>query len=194
MRAVEAGEILGLAAYEEIRPHFRARVIAAKKLRRVMLGEHMSVLFENRDTVMLQVQEMLRTERITKASAIQHELDTYNALLPGPQRLSATAMIEYADAAQRDQMLERLVGVELRFYVEFEGERCFSESEARTVKASRTTAVHYLGFPLSRAVYAALIAKSPGLSIGVDHPAYSAQATLGAAQIQSLAEDFAPGA
>src|SRR5690606_42078014 len=124
MKAVEPGEILGLAAYEEVRPHFRAQVIAAKKLRRVMLGEHMTVLFENRDTVMLQVQEMLRTERITRPAAIQHELDTYNELLPGPDTLSATAMIEYADTAERDRMLERVVGVEGRFFIQFGADRC----------------------------------------------------------------------
>lgn len=190
MKAVEPGEILGLAAYEEVRPHFRAQVIAAKKLRRVMLGEHMTVLFENRDTVMLQVQEMLRTERITRPAAIQHELDTYNELLPGPDTLSATAMIEYADTAERDRMLERLVGVEERFFIQFGADRCFSQSEARTVKASRTTAVHYLRFPLSEAVRAALIAKAPGLLVGVDHAAYAAQVELQAAQLESLAEDL----
>ena len=65
MRLIERSEILPIGEYELIRPHFRARVVEAKRPRRVALGEHISALFENRDSVLLQIQEMLRTERIT---------------------------------------------------------------------------------------------------------------------------------
>ncbi len=190
MQLVERGEILGLSEYEEIRPHFRARVIALKKQRRVALGGHVTLVFENHDTVLLQVQEMLRTERISKEAAIQHEIDTYNDLIPKSGQLSATAMIEYPDAAERDAMLEKLVGVESKFYVEFAGERCFSESDLRTVKAERTTAVHYLRFPLTPAVQHALQARASGIAVGIDHPAYSVRVELDATTLASLAEDF----
>ncbi|MEZ4371744.1 MAG: DUF3501 family protein [Polyangiaceae bacterium] len=190
MQLVERGEILGLREYEEIRPHFRARVIALKKQRRVTLGGNVTLVFENHDTVLLQVQEMLRTERISKEAAIQHEIDTYNDLIPRPGQLSATAMIEYPDPAERDAMLAKLVGVETKFYLEAAGERCFSESDLRTVKAERTTAVHYLRFPLTPAVQAAIQAKTPGVAVGIDHPACSVRTELDAAALQSLAEDF----
>ena len=83
MRKVERGELLGLAEYEQIRPQFRSRIIAEKTERRLVAGE-VSVTFENHDTVLFQIQEMLRTERITKEAAIDHEIETYNELVPGP--------------------------------------------------------------------------------------------------------------
>ncbi|MCA9632385.1 MAG: DUF3501 family protein [Myxococcales bacterium] len=190
MQLVERGEILGLKEYEDVRPHFRARVIALKKQRRLALGPNVTLVFENHDTVLLQVQEMLRTERISNESAIQHEIDTYNDLIAKPGHLSATAMIEYPDPAQRDAMLEKLVGVETKFFVEFAGERCFSESDLRTVKAERTTAVHYLRFPLSESVRSALQAQASGVAVGIDHAAYQARVELDRTALASLAEDL----
>lgn len=87
MKPIERGEVLGIAEYEKIREHFRERVIGEKKLRRVQLGPKATALFENRDTVLLQIQEMLRTERITREAAILHEIETYNQLLPGNDEL-----------------------------------------------------------------------------------------------------------
>src|SRR5438477_13111247 len=97
MKPVERSEILGLAEYETIRDRFRARVIEEKRIRRVQLGAKATAVFENHDTVLMQVQEMLRTERITKESSIAHEIATYNELVPKDNELSATVMIEIAD-------------------------------------------------------------------------------------------------
>src|ERR1700733_11761094 len=100
MRPIERGEILGLAEYEQVRERFRTRVIEQKKRRRVQVGPKTSAVFENRDTVLLQIQEMLRTERITRPAAVQHELDTYNELVPAADELSCTLMIEIPDRAE----------------------------------------------------------------------------------------------
>ncbi|MGH7294287.1 MAG: DUF3501 family protein, partial [Polyangiaceae bacterium] len=93
MKPIERGEILGLAEYERVREQFRARVIALKKHRRVAVGPKATAVFENRDTVLLQIQEMLRTERITREEAVQHEIDTYNELVPRAGEVSCTLMI-----------------------------------------------------------------------------------------------------
>src|SRR5580700_11513070 len=105
MKPIERGEILGLAEYEQIRDQFRSRIIAQKKRRRVQLGPKASAVFENRDTVLLQIQEMLRTERITRPGAVQHELDTYNELVPAEDEVSCTLMVEIVDKAERDAFL-----------------------------------------------------------------------------------------
>src|SRR4051812_24791186 len=122
MKRVEQDELLGLGAYEQIRDPFRRRVIALKEARRVALGPNMTLLFENHDTVLLQVQEMLRTERITQQKAILHELETYNELIPGDHELSATVFIEYAERAERERMLVALAGVEDKFYLRAGGD------------------------------------------------------------------------
>src|SRR5262245_15664570 len=107
MKKVEPSELLDLAGYEQVRERFRARIIEAKKHRRLGVGPHLTFIWENRDTMLFQVQEMLRTERITTQSAIQHELDTYNELVPGAGELSSTLMIEYDDPTARRIALER---------------------------------------------------------------------------------------
>src|SRR6516225_6933883 len=123
MKLVERGEILGLAEYEAVRERFRARVIAEKKLRRVQLGARATAVFENHDTMLLQIQEMLRTERITRPAAVQHEIDTYNELVPGPDELSCTLMIEIVDKAERDAFLQSVLGFEKHVWLVAGGQR-----------------------------------------------------------------------
>src|SRR6478609_4852038 len=103
MRTIERNEILPLGDYEAIRPHFRARVIEEKRARRVRLDDQLAVSFENRDTVLLQIQEMLRTERITAEPAVAHEISTYNDLVPGPDQLSLILWVEIPEKALRDR-------------------------------------------------------------------------------------------
>jgi hypothetical protein len=111
MKKIEFAELLDLGAYEQIRERFRARIIEAKKHRRLSVGPHMTFIWENRDTVLFQVQEMLRTERITARAAVDHELTTYNDLVPEAYGLSSTLMIEYDDPAERSVALSRLATV-----------------------------------------------------------------------------------
>jgi hypothetical protein len=191
MTLVTRGEILGLADYEQIREPFRRRIMALKQARRVALGTNITVLFENHDTALFQIQEMLRTERITAEKAILHELETYNELVPGPSELSATIFIEYPEREQRERMLVALAGVESAFYVRTAGERLPVVPDTRGTEADRTMAVQYVKFPLSAAAQAALRTGHVELSLGVEHPAYRAEVVLSKDTQQSLADDFA---
>ncbi|GMV12404.1 MAG: DUF3501 family protein [Polyangiaceae bacterium] len=189
MKPVSRSEILDLGAYEQIRDRFRARVIEEKKARRARIGSNMSVLFENHDTALFQIQEMLRTERISAEKAVLHEIETYNELVPGDSELSATIFVEYDDRAEREAMLEKLAGLEDKFYVLVEGERQKVVPDARNDRRDRTTAVHYVKFPLSPAAVRAIREKKP-VRIGVDHPAYTAENELSPATVAALAEDL----
>jgi hypothetical protein len=189
MTLVLRGELLGLGEYEQIREPFRRRIMALKQARRVALGQNMTVLFENHDTALYQIQEMLRTERITAEKAVLHELDTYNELVPGPHELSATIFIEYPERAERERMLGALAGVESAFYVRVAGERLPVIADARGTEPGRTMAVQYVKFPLSEAAEAAFRAGAE-LSLGVEHNAYRAEVVLAAETAQSLREDF----
>lgn len=189
MKPIERSEILDLGAYEQIRERFRARVIEEKKARRLALGSNITLLFENRDTVLFQIQEMLRTERISAEKAVLHEIETYNELVPGDSELSATIFVEYDDRAEREAMLEKLAGLEDKFYVLVEGERQKVVPDARNDRRDRTTAVHYVKFPLSPAAVRAIREKKP-VRIGVDHPAYTAENELSPATVAALAEDL----
>lgn len=191
MKRVDRSELLDLGAYEQVRERFRARVIALKAKRRAAVGGNITVLFENHDTVLWQIQEMLRTERITSEPAIQHELDTYNELIPGAAELSATIFIEYPDAAERDRMLVALAGIEDKFYLDVAGERCPVRNETGAPRTDRTTAVHYTKFVLTPAAVAALRANAIPVTLGVSHPSYSAASLLGPETVAELREDLA---
>lgn len=191
MKPIARGELLELGAYEKIRDSFLRSVIERKRPRYVKLGANMTGLFENRDTVLLQIQEMLRTERITQEKAIEHELETYNALLPGERELSLTLFIEYQDRDERERMLSALAGVEDKFRLRVGAELLPVIPDERGTDPERTMAVHYLKFPLSESAYTAFMAGSAPVTLEVEHPAYSAVATLSPAMLQSLRDDFA---
>lgn len=190
MNKVARSEILPIGEYEILRERFRARIIADKRPRRVPLGPHMSCVFENHDTVLYQIQEMIRTERITREGAVLHEIDTYNELIPGPDELSATLFIEIPDTELRDRTLVELAGLEPCFFLEVDGARFQGRNETRGVLPDRTTAVHYVKFPLSPAAAAALRAGSAHARLLADHPRYQHASPLAPATLASLGEDL----
>ena len=81
-RKLTLDDIADLRAYEREREDFRAHVIALKKRRRVGVGPFMTIVFENRDTIRFQIQEMARVERLATDDAIENELRAYNPLVP----------------------------------------------------------------------------------------------------------------
>lgn len=199
MRPIERGEVLGLAEYEAVRDRFRSRVIEEKKRRRVKLGAQASCVFENRDTILLQIQEMLRTERITREAAVLHEIETYNQLLPGEHELSATVLVEIEDKSERERFLFEAKGLDRSFSLVVAGETCAGKHDASREHPDRTTAVHYLKFPLGPAAERALRDVLEGkrkpsevvVEVVVEHPRYSARATLPPEAVASVAEDLA---
>jgi hypothetical protein len=112
VRPVELSELKNIAEYELERPAWRPRVLALKERRRIDVGEHLTFLFENRETVRYQIQEMMRIERMVKTEDIAHEVATYNELVPKPGELSATLLIAYPSEEERDVMLRKLLGLE----------------------------------------------------------------------------------
>jgi hypothetical protein len=186
---IRRDELLGLAEYETIRPRFRARVIDEKKRRRVAVGPYASVLFENRDTVLLQIQEMLRTERITREAAIAHEIDTYNAFIPGDAELSCTLMLEIDDKDTRDAFLVAARGIEEAVAIVIGGETHRGTTTPDRILPDRASAVIYLKVPIGEHGVAA-IRKGEAVAITVDHAAYRATADLPREVVASLAEDF----
>ena len=199
MKPIERSEVLGLADYEHIRDRFRARVIQEKKARRVLLGEHASCVFENRDTVLMQIQEMLRTERITREASILHEIETYNELIPKEHELSATILVEIEDKAAREQFLAEAKGLERAFALVIAGVRCPGKNDPSREHPDRTTAVHYVKFDLApdaeRALRDVLEKKTKPedltIELAASHPRYSATTRLPPALVASLAEDLA---
>jgi hypothetical protein len=191
MKPISREELLDLAAYERIRDNFLRSVLERKRPRYVKLGPNMTALFENRDSVLFQIQEMLRTERITQEKAILHEIETYNALVPADDELSATLFIEYQDRDERERMLAALAGIEDKFRLRVGNELLPVIPDQRGGDRERTMAVHYVKFPLTASALAALKSGSAAIALEVEHAQYSASAPLAPATLQSLRDDFA---
>ena len=160
--------------YARTRDTFRTRVLAAKKSRQVRIGENVTLLFENRDTVLYQVLEMLRIEKTADPAAMQDELDAYNPLIPDGKNWKATFMLEFEDVDVRRQRLAELIGVEAHVWMQVAGcERItpiYNEDMERS-DGEKTAAVHFMRFELNEAMIKALKGGAT-LGAGIDHDAY----------------------
>src|SRR5215470_19937079 len=120
MKQVEQSEILNLVEYEKVRVERRREIVRLKQARRVSVGRYLTFVFENRETVWFQIQEMVRAERIVDEAKISEEVDVYNELLPHPGELAATMMIEITESSDIRPVLDRLLGIDTRDYVRLE--------------------------------------------------------------------------
>jgi hypothetical protein len=193
MKKVSRGDLLDLGAYEAVRERYRARIVAEKKRRRFAVTPELTMVFENTDTVLFQIQEMLRTERIVSEPAIRHEIETYNELVPEEGELSVTMFVEIVDRETRDRRLRELSGLEQAVLIEVAGVLTPARAENRAVVEGPTTAVHYLKFPIGAAACAALAAAAtshqPSVHVVVRHPALEARTAVPPEVLGALAAD-----
>lgn len=181
-----------LEEYAVERKAFRAEVIAHKKTRRVALGPHATLLFEDFLTMKYQVQEMLRIERIFEPAAIEEEIAAYNPLIPDGRNWKATFLIEYEDPSERAAALARMPGVEHRVWFRIgNGERSFAHAndDMDRTERDKTAAVHFLRFELSEEDVKA-VHRGEEVQIGIDHPELACEKLLPRETAASLARDL----
>ena len=175
MKKLTRADLYSLENYAGLRPGFRARVMAHKKNRQLAIGSHVTLYFEDRLTVHYQIQEMLRAERIFEADGIEAELEAYNPLIPDGGNWKATMMIEYADIAERQQALARLMDIEDRVWIrvdDFERVFAIADEDLEREARGKTSAVHFLRFELTSGMVVAVRAGA-AIAAGVDHQAYT---------------------
>ena len=194
MPAIQRDSLMTLEAYAKARKEYRARIIPHKKVRTVHLGDHVTLMFEDEQTMRYQIQEMLLSEKAFEEEAIQDELDVYNPLVPDGSNFKATMLIEYDDVEERRVALMQLKGVEDRVWVAVDG--CarvwaIADEDLPRENEVKTSAVHFLRFELLPDMAAALKGGA-ALAVGVDHPAYTAKIpAVDAATRDALAADLA---
>jgi hypothetical protein len=188
LKPIELLEIKNIAEYELERRTWRPEVMALKDRRRIRVGEHLTFLFENRDTVRYQIQEMMRIERIVEPDAIRHEVDTYNELIPSRGDLSATLLVEFDSPEERRVWLAELLGLENHVSMAVgDLPPAIARFDTRQISTDRISSVQYVRFPLTPEQRAAWMR---GASLVVDHPKYSFSQPLSADALQELAPDF----
>jgi hypothetical protein len=195
MNKIGLSDINNILEYERQRESFRDRIIEIKKARRISVGDLFTFLFENRDTVLFQIQEMVRAERIVDEKKIQAEIDSYAELLPGPRALSATMFIELRDQSTIKVTLEKFLGITrpgavrleigngLPINADFEGGR---EEEA----TGRVSAVQYGRFNMDEKSYDAFMNGSDAAYLVIDHPNYKGKTQLSETNMAALRSDL----
>jgi hypothetical protein len=174
MAAITRESLMSLEQYARARKDFRARVMAHKQNRKVLLGEHVMLAFEDELTMRYQIQEMLRAERIFEEEGIEEELQAYNPLVPDGSNWKATMLIEYPDIEERMRALARLIDIEDRVWVQVEGHprvHAIADEDLERETENKTSSVHFLRFELTEAMKQALRGGKT-LAVGIDHPNY----------------------
>ena len=191
MEKITLTDVKGLPEYEAMRDAMRSHVIDLKKRRRVPLGDRISLVFENRETVLYQIQEMVRAEHITSPEAIQAEIDVYGPSVPEPNQLSATMFIEITEQDAVRSELDRLIGVNERLRLRI-GERHAVPGvfEPGWSREDRIAAVQYVKFPLTPEQAEAFKNGHEPVFIEVDHPNYKASTEIDGAARRELAREL----
>jgi hypothetical protein len=179
MRRIEFSDVKNIYEYEKVRDQVRSRVIDLKRSRRVQVGDHLSFLFENRETVLFQIQEMCRAERIVDDERVREEIDVYNGLIPGPGELSATMMIEIEEMERITELLHGYMGIDSgdRVWLQVGREHAIAgQFEAGHSKEDKLSAVHFVRFRLSAEAIRDF--RDQEVFLVVDHPNARARVRL----------------
>jgi len=190
VRPITRRDIKGPAIYAGIRDDFRRRIIDLKRDRRVVVGDRVSLVFENRHTLTLQVEEMLRAENLTHDDQIAAELEVYNALMPTETTLSATLFIELPQDADPYVELAKLVGLDEHVVLHLGAHAIRAEFEPGRSTTDKISAVQYTRYPLSVAARAALATPGTPVAVEIDHPNYRHRVACSEAMRASLAADY----
>ena len=193
MEKLKRADLWNLEDYAERRRDFRDYVLAHKEHRKVHLGEHATLLFEDRLTMHYQIQEMLRVERIFEAAGIEDELNAYNPLIPDGNNLKATFLIEYEDPEERKQALTQLLGIEDEVWIQvtgFDPVWAIADEDMERENEEKTSSVHFLRFEFSPEMIAAA-KNGAALAVGIDHSNYMVRVNALADEVRNaLLADF----
>ena len=194
MTHLKHSDLMTLEAYSKYLKANKPQLIAHRKLRKVLLGEHFMIQFEDEQTVRYQIQEMLRVEKVFEEQGIQDELDAYNPLIPDGTNWKATMLIEYGDVNERKRELARLIDCEDRMFVEVEGQArvyAIADEDLDRETDEKTSAVHFLRFEFTAPMRAALLAGA-GVKLGCDHTNYPQHCEITPETLASLVKDIRP--
>ena len=189
---ITADSLMTLEAYSKWRKTHKADVIAHRKLRSVMLGEHLNVQFESETTIRYQIQEMLRIEKIFEEEAIQDEIDANGPLVPDGSNWKATMLLEYTDIHERKRELAKLIDIEDRMFIEVEGHArvyAIADEDLDRENDEKTSAVHFVRFEFTPTMRASVRAGA-AVKLGCDHTHYPVHQQIRPETLASLAGDL----
>jgi hypothetical protein len=193
MRKVELAEVKNIYEYEKIRDDFRKYIIELKKRRRISVGDRVTLVFENHDTVLFQIQEMMRAERMVDDDEIKFEVETYNQLIPEKDELSATLFIEVDDPKLLRPVLDSFIGLDRGNHVYLQigdKHKIYAQFEEGHSKEDRISAVHFIKFKFTPEQINDFKDFRNEVKLVIDHQNYKAEAVVSDEMRQELIKDF----
>ncbi|MBA2538002.1 MAG: DUF3501 family protein [Deltaproteobacteria bacterium] len=191
IRPITRRDIKGPALYGPIRDDYRHRVIALKRPRRVLIGDRVALVFENRHTLTLQIEEIIRVEGLTRDDQIQAEIDVYNEMMPNETSLSATLFVELPPDVDARAELDKLIGLDEHVVLHVGPHAIRAQFEPGRATTERIAAVQYTRYPLPAEARTALLAAGTKLVVEIDHPNYRHRVECSEEMRASLAGDYA---
>ncbi|MCL0101568.1 DUF3501 family protein [Dehalococcoidia bacterium] len=192
MKKLERSDIKDIVEYEKIRTAFREEVIQNKQHRRVTVGPSLTFIFENRNTVLFQIEEIIRAERLVHENQILEELAVYNTLIPDESELSSTLLIEITNKRKVKTLLNQFIGLDSpnQVWLEFGKERVEAQFEQGRSTESKISAVHFLRFPFSTEQAIRFRDGNETVFLTINHPSYKERTALAQEVHTSLARDL----
>jgi hypothetical protein len=192
MNPLSPQDLLPAPEYEQQREQFRSRIIALKQRRRISVGPLVTLVFENRETLRFQTQEMIRVERIFDAHKVQEELDVYNVLIPGSGELSATLLIEITEQDRMKEWLDVFMGLDHGETVAIRAgtERAFGVFEGGHSHETKISAVHFVRFRPTASMITSFADLHAPLSLMVHHHGYHAEAPVPGSMREEWLQDL----
>lgn len=193
MKKIELSEVKNIYEYEKIRENFRRYIIDLKKRRRIEVGNRISLVFENRDTVLFQIQEMMRAERMVDDDEIKFEVDTYNELIPEKNEISATLFIEVDDPQLLRSVLDSFIGLDRGNYVYLQIDnkhKIYAEFEEGHSKDDRISAVHFVKFKFKPEQIDDFKNLDNEIKLVIEHPNYKASTIINDETRKELIKDL----
>jgi hypothetical protein len=180
MNLLTPQDLLPAAAYEQQRAEFRSQIIALKQRRRISIGPLITLVFENRETLRFQTQEMIRVEQIIDSHKVQEELDVYNALMPGSGELSATLLIEITEQDRMKEWLDVFMGLDHgeTLAIRAGTEQAFGLFEGGHSHETKISAVHFVRFRPTASMIASFADLHVPVALTVHHHEYHAEASV----------------
>jgi len=193
MKPIELIDLMNIIEYEKIRDDYRKKVIDYKKHRRISLGPNVTITFENRRTLIFQIQEMMRTERLVHDKQIQAEIDVYNSILPPDGTLSATLFIEVTEEDQIRPILNKFIGLTVGEYLWFDcrGQKVFAQFEEGREESDKISSVHYIQYNFKEKQVNNFIDSSEAVYLNIHYKDYIYKEELSGCMRQSLIKDLA---
>ena len=191
LRPITRRDIKGPTLYGPIRDDYRNRVIALKRPRRVLIGDRVALVFENRHTLTMQIEEMCRAEGLTRDEQIEAEIEVYNEMMPTEGSLSATLFVELPPDVDARAELDKLIGLDEHVLLHIGSHAIRAQFEPGRATADRIAAVQYTRYPLTAEARAALMTAGTKVAVEIDHPRYADRVDCPEEMRASLAGDYA---